>query len=206
MSSSVETSTETNPSGGNLPYDLKNVIMEVSREARRSRTPIFIALIAAFLALVSMADDEVGKAALVAHIEASNQFAFFQAKNIRMTSSQIAAGTFMSMGKSELATKWQEKADRYEQEKGEILKVAKAELAKRKIAIRRGDYYGVAIALLQIAIVLASISLISGGGILLGGSIFLSLISLIVTVNGYGLYYDMPTDPQAIGEWIGSNV
>lgn len=186
----------------NSIYDLRRVIKEVSQEVRKSKTPIFIALLAAFLALVSMVDEEAGKKALVAHIEASNQFAYYQAKNIRLTSSEIAAGTFESMGKDALAAKWQEKADRYSKEKKEILSNARAEQKKRSVAIRQGDYYSVAIALLQISIVLASVSLISGGWILLGGSITFSLIAVFFVVNGYGLYYEIPTDPEIMMQGV----
>lgn len=184
------------------PSELKNIIKEISQEAQNSRTPIFIAFLATFLALVSMIDDNAANEAMVAHIESSNQFAYFQAKNIRKTSSEIAANTLKSMGQTELATKWQQKANRYDQEKQEILNTAKAEQKKRSIAIKQGDYFGAAIALLQIAIVLASVSLITGGGILLGSSVVLSLLSVLLVINGYGLYYDVPMDPKLIISWL----
>lgn len=189
-----------------VSYDLKNIIKEISQEANNSRTPIYIAILAAFLAFVSMADDDAGKRALVAHIEASNQFSYFQAKNIRLTSSEIAAGTFKAMGQPSLAGEWQQKADRYSAEKDEILARAKSEKAKQEVAIRQGDYFGIAIALLQIAIVLASVSLITGGGVLLSFSFVLSLLSLLVVVNGFGLYYDIPTDPKLAIDWVRSQI
>lgn len=178
--------------------DLKKVIKEITHESQNNKIPIFIAFLAAFLALVSMADDEAAKNALEAQIDASNKYSYFQAKNIRGTNSEIAASTFESMGKTELAKKWQSKADRYEVEKQEILKEAREEQDKRTIALERGDNYGVAVALLQIAIVMASISLITGGGLLLGVSFALSLIAAIFVVNGYGLYLNIPTDPKMI--------
>ena len=57
--------------------------------------------------------------------------------------------------------------------------------------------------LLQIAIVLASISLITGGGVLLGLSFTLTLIAAFFTANGYGLYYDIPSDPEGMIKAIG---
>ncbi len=178
--------------------DTQKAIKHIRDETKNNKTPIFIAFLAAFLALVSMADDEVAEAALEAQIEASNQFSYFQAKNIRGTNSEIAATTLEAMGKSELAAKWQKTADRYESEKGDILKAARAEQAKRSIALKQGDNYAVAIALLQIGIVLASISLLTGGGLLLSVSIIFSLLSCLFVVNGYGLFYNIPTDPEMI--------
>lgn len=178
--------------------ELKQVIEELTNSEKNSRIPIFIAFMAAFLALVSMADDEQDKAALEAQIEASNKFSYFQAKNIRATSAEIAAANFRVNGKSDLAATWQRKADRYELEKKEILKDARAEQSKRTTALKQGDYYGVAVALLQIAIVVASISLITGGGILLGLSFALTIIAAFFTANGYGLYLNIPLDPNVI--------
>lgn len=186
--------------------DIRGLIREISQEARKSKTPIFIAVLAAFLALVSMADGDAGKRALVAHIEAANQFAFFQAKNIRATDSEIAATMFDALGKTEIASTWQGKADRYQKEKADILKDAKAEQEKRKVAIRQGDYFGVAIAMLQIAIVLASASLILSGRFLLGASILFTLVAVFYSVNGYGLYYEAPTDPALIFQSVVNQV
>lgn len=184
--------------------ELKKVIEELTGREKSSRTPIYIAFMAAFLALVSMADDEQDKAALEAQIEASNKFSYFQAKNIRGTSAEIAAANFRANGNNAEAAKWQQTADRYEQEKDDILKDARAEQAKRSLALKQGDYYGVAVALLQIAIVMASISLITGGGLLLGFSFTLCLVAALFTANGYGLYFDIPTDPEVIMEMIKS--
>lgn len=185
-------------------YDIRNLIKEVSREAKKSKTPIFIAMLAATLALVSMSDGDADKRVLESHIESSNQFAYFQAKNIRKTDSEIAASTFESLGKAELAVIWRQKAERYGKEKAEILKVVRAEQAKRTIALRQSDYFSFAIAFLQIAIVLASASLILGGGILLGISFLFTAGAIFFTVNGYGLYYDIPTDPATIANWVKS--
>jgi len=176
--------------------DVRKIIEEITQSTTNNKIPIFIAFLAAFLALVTMADDETEKNALEAQIEASNQFSYFQAKTIRATSAEIAANTFQSMAQTQMAAKWQAKADRYESEKGDILTRARAEQAKRTTALERGDNYGVAVVLLQIAIVLASISLISGGGFLLLVSCVLSIIAGFFVMNGYGLYFNIPTDPK----------
>lgn len=188
--------------GSETLNEAQRTIKEIRQESQNNKIPIFIAFLAAFLALVSMADDEVTEAALEAQIEASNQFAYFQAKNIRGTSAEIAAETLREMDKTKAAMKWQQTADRYETEKSDILKAARAEQTKRTIALKQGDNYAVAIALLQIAIVLASISLITSGTLLLTMSIIFALISCIFVVNGYGLFYSIPTHPEMILEMI----
>lgn len=190
--------SETNIGANPETRDIRQILREVTREAKKSKTPIFIAVLAALLALVSMADGDAGQEAMVAHIEASNKFSYFQAKNIRKTDSEIAAEIFQSLDKPELAAKWKAKADRYDAEKVDILKSARAQQAVRGTAVERGRYYSVAIALLQISIVLASASLILGGGILLGSSMVLTLVAVFFACNGYGLYWDIPTNPDDI--------
>lgn len=182
--------------------EFKRFAKEATREARKSPTPVYIAVLAAFLALVSMASSDADKRALQSHIESANQFAFFQAKNIRKTDSEIAAATFRAMGQAEIGAQWQAKADRYNQEKGEILKAAKGELAKRALATKQGNYFEMAISLLQISIVLASTSLILGGGVLLWGSVLMTLCAAFFTANGYGLYVDVPTSPVDLFDYL----
>ncbi len=175
---------------------------DVRREARKSPMPVFIAALAAFLALISMANGSADKLALQSHIEAANKFGYFQAKNIRATNSQIAADTFDAMGKPVLAKRWKSKADRYKQEKIVILSEAKEQQSIRTIAVKRGGYFGIAISALQIAIVLASASMIFGGGFLLGGSVLLAFIAAFFTFNGYALAFEVPTDPVDLFRWL----
>lgn len=182
--------------------DLRGIIREAAREARRSPIPILIAAIAAFLALVSMANSESERRALNAHIEASNQFAYFQAKNIRRTDSQIAAQMFEKLGHADAANQWRQVAERYGKEKVEILKVAKAHQALRAIATRQSGYFEIAIILLQIAIVLATASLIAGRNGLIFVSVLLMFGAGFFSVNGYGLYYNVPTDPVELSRWV----
>lgn len=182
--------------------DVKRIIREVSKEARKSRVPLYIAVLAACLALVSMAEGDVKERALGAQIEAANQFAFFQAKNIRRTDSEIAAQMFESLGKPELAKSWGEKAARYKSEKDAILEEARRQQGIRTQGLKQSSHFAIAIALLQIAIVLATAALILGGGFTLGASIFFALGALFFTFNGYYLYLDFPTDPFEFTKWL----
>jgi Domain of unknown function (DUF4337) len=185
-----------------IGVDIKRLIKEVSKEARKSRVPLYIAVVATILAFVSMAEGDAKERALGAQIEAANQFAFFQAKNIRKTDSEIAADVLTALEKPELAKPWRTKADTYAKEKAGILKSARAEQAKRKHALKQAAHFEIAIALLQISIVLATASLIIGGGVLLGGSIGLTLVAVFFAANGYGLFFEFPTDPGELWAWI----
>lgn len=174
---------------------LKEELKAALHSTKQSRIPLFIAAMAALLSVASLADDETDKVAMSAHIEAANKFSYFQGKNIRKTESEIAAQLFAKLNAPDLAERWQKKADRYDREKADILKDAREQQKIRDQALRQGDYYKVGVTLLQIAIVMASASLVFGGGLLFGISLFLTIISVVYTVNGYGLFYDIPTSP-----------
>lgn len=137
-----------------------------------------IALLIAVLALVLAFSETLGKAAqteaLNANIAAANLWSFFQAKTIRQTMVRAVGESLeaeLGDKASELAKsriqKWKEAAERYqtEPETGE----GRKELAeKAKIAEQRRDlnlaayhHYELASAAVQIAIVLASASVVT---------------------------------------------
>ena len=134
-----------------------------------------VALLIAVLALVLAFSETLGKgaqtSALAYNIEASNLWAFFQAKTIRQTVLRTAAEQSEATSSSELAkrqiNKWKETAQRYQSEpetgEGREQLAARAQQAekKRNHAMAAYHHYEVASAAVQIAIVLASASIIT---------------------------------------------
>ncbi|MEL6746635.1 MAG: DUF4337 family protein, partial [Pseudomonadota bacterium] len=191
--------------GAAREFDLRAIVEEVSAKARPAGLlPLFIAVLAAALALITMADGASDRAASVAQLEAANQFAWYQAKNIRQMNSQIAAAQFAAMGESDQAETWRRRAQRYEGEKGEILATARGAQAARAKFVRQGDYYSMSVAMLQIAIVLASAALVYRGYLLVSVSMALAVLAAFFAWNGYGLYYEIPADPGAAVDWFRS--
>lgn len=134
-----------------------------------------IALLISVLALVLAFSETLGKgaqtAALDANIEASNLWAFFQAKTIRQNTVRTAAEQMEAMGTNEAAKKqietWKKTIDRLQSEpetgegRKELAERAKALEKKRDVTMAAFKYYELASAVLQIAIVLASASIIT---------------------------------------------
>ena len=181
---------------------LKKELEQALQKPKKSGIPLYIAALAALLSLISLADKETDKIAMSAHIEASNKFAYFQAKSIRLTESKIASKLFKKFDDQKLATYWQKKAARYNEEKFEIFKTAREQEKIRAKALAKGDYYKVGVTLLQIAIVLASASLVLGGGMLFAMSAIMTIISILYTINGYGMFFEFPTNPGVIMDAI----
>src|SRR5690242_13448336 len=146
-----------------------------------------IALLIAVLALVLAFAETLGKSAQTAglayNIEASNLWAFFQAKTIRQTvlrtaAEEVAAGNPGEAGKKQ-AAKWQDTAQRYQSEpdtgegREQLAARAKQAESKRDRAMAAYHHYELASAAVQIAIVLASASIITAMAVLawIGGAL-----------------------------------
>src|SRR4026209_2690446 len=135
-----------------------------------------IALLIAVLALVLAFSETLGKAvqtsALSLNIEASNLWAFFQAKPIRQTVLRTAAEQTSTAGSSEEAKKqveaWRKTAQRYQSEpetgegRDELMARAKEAEKKRDRSMAAYHQYELASAAVQIAIVLASAAIVTG--------------------------------------------
>ena len=134
-----------------------------------------VALLISVLALVLALSETLGKSAQTSalgyNIEASNLWAFFQAKTIRQTTLRTAAEQLEVIADSEQARKqagaWKQTAARYQDEpetgegRKQLAERAKAAEKKRDLALAAYHHYEMSSASVQIAIVLASASIIT---------------------------------------------
>lgn len=173
-------------------------------------TAIYIAVLAVLIAICSIGDDDASKTMIRSSVGAADTYAFFQAKNIRQTAYALSADEFeaelLKPGLDENTRKFlQEKlsryratVERYESEpstgegKKELLVKARGLEAERDLALRRDPYFDYGQGLLQIAIVLASVSLILGGTILLRVSAVMAAAGALSTINAFALLVELP--------------
>ncbi|MBF0160794.1 MAG: DUF4337 domain-containing protein [Magnetococcales bacterium] len=161
---------------------------------------IMISILACLLALIETGVNSSQSAYVSSNIEASNLWAFFQAKSIRMTTMETAAEMMEAMTPvgqpaNEVWKKriddWRAKAKRYdsEPEKGEGRKelAARAKTAEdhraRSFAAYHMFEYGAAA--VQIAIVLASASVVTSMTILAYGAGALGLVGVAFGLLGW---------------------
>ena len=140
---------------------------------------LLIAVIALFLAFSETLGKSAQTAAISDNVEASNLWAFFQAKTIRMTTLTTAAETrkIDLESASDAAIKeamakqidtWQKTSARYNDEpetnegRNQLASRAVAAEKKRDTALAKYHHYEVASAAFQIGIVLASATVITG--------------------------------------------
>jgi hypothetical protein len=164
-----------------------------------------IALLIAVIALCLALSETLGKGAqtesIGKNVEASNLWAFFQAKSIRRTQIQTASEqgkltlgtTTDEAAKAALAKQidaWDKTAARYrsEPETGEgseqLAKRAKDAEHARDEATAKYHHYEIASAAFQIAIVLASATIITGMIILSWGAVGLMVLGVVITALG----------------------
>lgn len=149
-------------------------------EATRTnkRVALLIALLALFLALSDLGGGNADNEAVELNVQSANLWAFYQAKTIRRTSTQLAAEEMETRldGASPQAralmeqriANWRKTAERYETEpetgegRRELMARALQATRERDVQKAKGDAFDVATALLQVAIVLASAAIITG--------------------------------------------
>ena len=177
----------------------------------RRLTGIYLGVVAMLLAIASLGGSEATKEMLNSNIHASDTYAFYQAKNIRQTSYQIAAEQIDMLGAGltglsaeqqskiqQLSKRYRDTAARYDSEpatgegKKELMAKAKQWEKKRDHAASEIPNFEYAEALYQIAIVLGSVAIVAASPWLLGLSGVLATLGLLLTLNGYLLLVPLP--------------
>lgn len=161
-----------------------------------------IALLISILALLLAISETLSKAyqteVITKQIEASNLWAFFQAKTIRSTTTKLTLEATQLQAKSNdpkaaaLYEKWDAAAKRYDSEpetgegRKELAVRAKAAEAQRDLFMHKYHFVEIASGVLQVAIVLASATIITGVSALSVLAGLLGVISLVL--SGLGIF------------------
>jgi Domain of unknown function (DUF4337) len=181
------------------------------KESRDRWIGVYIGVLAAFMAICTMLGNNATKDANRFNIEASNNWNFFQAKNLRrqvvrlhvdQLEMDVASNTALP---ETVRAAYIKRIDTYrelekrltsEPEKSEgldqLFEKGKALEAQRDDALKKDPYYDWAQVLLQIAIVLASVCLITGTIWLLYGSVVMALLGALLMINGRFLIFALP--------------
>jgi Domain of unknown function (DUF4337) len=165
------------------------------------KVALLIGVMALFLALSETLGKSAQTAALSHNVEASNLWAFFQAKNIRrtvvltaaeeMTANAPGAPDAVKAAATKQIEAWHKTAARYRSEPEvregtvELAERAKEMEKKRDTALARYHHYEVASAAFQIGIVLASATVITGMIVLTWLALGLASFGLLFAAIGF---------------------
>ena len=180
-------------------------------ERFRRRAAVAIGVLAMLLAISSLGGGNATKEMLNANIQASDTFAFYQAKTVRQTSTQLAADALEALllaqpnMSADARGQIQQRIDgytatvaRYESEpstgegKQELLQTARTYEQRRDRAAKQDPNFDYAQALYQISIVLGSVSIVAASRRLLLVAIGLGLAASALMLNGFLLLVELP--------------
>ena len=181
---------------------MDDVATEAANEASHgNRNSKLIGLLISVLALCLAISEMLGKSAqthaLALNIEVSDTWNFFQAKTIRQTILRTNLETLKLQAdptKAEISkqiTAWQSNIDRWESEpstnegRKELMKKAKELEGKRDGYLEQYHAYEFASLLIQLGIVLSSVTLLTSIMWFSAGSIGLGLCGLMVLIGTY---------------------
>jgi Domain of unknown function (DUF4337) len=184
------------------------------RAAERSRklTAIYLGIVAMLLAIASLGGANATKTMVNANIQASDTYAFYQAKYLRQTSYRLVADQLEAvLGQPDLApqsrskieqriARYRERADSFESDpkggtgKQQLLAKARLWEAKRDRAARQDPNFDFAEALFQIAIVLGAVSIVAEAQWLVRLSAVLTALATLLTLNGFFLLVALPLE------------
>jgi Domain of unknown function (DUF4337) len=148
-----------------------------------------MAILAVLVTVVSLLGHRMHTEEVILQNKVSDQWAYYQAKNIRRHTDEVFADMASVMAASsaekaeQLREKYQKEADRYRDEQKEIDAEAKKLEAETTIARRRADRFDLGEVFLEIALVVTSIALLSGRKIFWRTGIVLGAVGLMVAAS-----------------------
>jgi len=164
-----------------------------SLEDSRLTLPVAVTLsiLAVLVAIATLLGHRASTEEIILQTKATDQWALFQAKNIRLHEMQGFAdllGTLSPVDKEKteaLREKYLKETGRYEQEKDEVSEQAKELEKERESSSRRADRYEAGEVILEIALIICSLTLLTKKRIFWLFGIALGLIGLGTTLSGF---------------------
>ena len=174
----------------------------LGRETFAKRVALSVAVYAVVLAVAALGGNNAMKDAMLSQMQASNKWAYYQAKSTREYVTRVTLVRLEfdrdslpkeALDKSNVTIKQlRDDVEKYEREKNEIRAGAESLEAERDVALRRDPYFDYAEVLLQIAIVLASVAILARSRLPYLISILLAALGMLACFNGITLLVKVP--------------
>ncbi len=145
-----------------------------------------MAIVAALLAVVSVLGQRYNTEKLLTQQKSSDQWAFYQAKNIRRYSAQVAQDTLAQMKAGpEVIGKYVKDGQKYDKQMEDIQKDAKEFENESEKAGGQAERFHIGEVFLEVAIVLSSLAILSKRRVFFVGGGISAVIGVILAVTAY---------------------
>lgn len=172
-----------------------NELKEHAEHAKHDPTlapvSLTMALLAVLVAVVSLLGHRAHTEEIVLQSKATDQWAFYQAKNMRrhvdelFTDLTSVQATVDAAALSKLREKYSAEANRYKDDQKDLDTEARALEAEVLTEMKRADRYDLAEVFLEIGLVITSITLLSGRRLFWILGIALGVVGLVVAATGF---------------------
>jgi hypothetical protein len=173
---------------------------ELQENAERARenphlapVTITMAVLAVLVATVSLLGHRSHTEEIILQNKVTDQWAYYQAKNIRRHNDELFADltslvpTKDADATAKLQEKYRAEADRYKDEQKELDKEARATEDENNLARRKADRFDLGEVFLEIALVITSITLLSGRRIFWHLGVVMACVGICLATSGWFL-------------------
>jgi hypothetical protein len=155
---------------------------------------VTLTILAVFVAVATLLGHRASTDMLALETKVSDQWNFYQAKNIRQHEDEIASKmmpVFTGVDKEKAESfrdDYSKEAERYSKERDDIMEKAKELEADRDRVAKQGDRYDLAEVLLEIAVIVCSLTLLTKKKFFWLASICLGLVGLAIVSSALFLH------------------
>jgi len=172
-------------------HELQEHAEHAAHDPSLAPVSLSMAILAVLVAVVSLLGHRAHTEEVLLQAKASDQWAYYQAKNIRGHNDKLfAALTAVVSGSNpealaKVREDFQQESDRYQEEQNEIQKEARALEAEVATERRRADRYDLGEVFLEIGLVVTSITLLSGRRVFWHAGLLMGVIGLVMAFVGF---------------------
>jgi hypothetical protein len=155
---------------------------------------VTLSILAVLVAMVTLLGHRAHTEELLLQARASDQWAYFQAKNIRLRETQSIADVLGALAPADkektdaLHEKYLKEVERYDKEKDQVSEQAKDFEKERDLVQRRADRYDAGEVFLEIALIICSFTLLTKKKAFWFAGMLLGVVGLIIASSGFLLH------------------
>lgn len=152
---------------------------------------VTISILAVFVAIVTLMGHRAHTEELSRETQAASRWEQYQAKSIRLRMTQIGSDVLsvvapLDKAKCEqLAQKYEKEVEHYASDKEDVSKIAEGLEAERDRAMRRADRFDLGEVLLEIGLVICSLTLLAKRKVFWVGGTVVALVGFGVAITGF---------------------